>query len=461
MVPENETNPTNDNLSKIYDILTGKTAPAIIGKPIFAKDLELAKMAGARSMADVIGKKLDPNDSKSKSIPLNYGSKASTGMLPDETRMRLFYLKKAISDVEIQACYKFKTAHPTAAQMKTTPLYKEVLEATLKAYDVSGFDDWADTQAQARFFFEEYELPLLLADKFDQLPMDAAFVRVPGALGLLMGELEDDGIDSEFTVQANTSSAYTVESKNNVVHCVITQDLMDDSAPAIVDKMRKEVLRGLGRSYERSMINGDTSGSHMDTDVASAKDFRKAFMGFRKLALVNEAALGGSGKIVYGHGGDTASKALFAKLLKLMKGQSSEKSDLLWILANAISHDLVTGAIPELFTAFAFGGLASNVTGQVPPVFGVQGVESSWVREDLNAAGVYEASATKTCLLLVQKSRFNVWTRQAPRVWAAPALPSSDRMLMSSKARHSFAGAPQSAAEKSVVMGVNIETQGA
>jgi hypothetical protein len=457
----NETQVTNDNLSKIYDILSGKTAPAIIGKPIFAKDLELAKMAGARTMADVIGKKLDQNDNKSKSIPLNYGSKASTGMLPNETRMRLFYLKKAISDVEIQACYKYKTAYPTADQMKNVPLYKEVLEPTLKAFDVAGFDEWADTQAQARFFFEEYELPLLLADQFDQLPMDAAFVRVPGALGLLMGQLEDDGVSSDFSAQTNTSSAYTVESKNNVVHCVITQDLMDDSSPAIMDKMRKEVLRGLGRSYERSMIDGDTTASHMDSDVVSAKDFRKAFKGFRKLALENEATLGSTGKIVYGHGGDTASKALFAKLLKLMKGQSSEKSDLVWILPNAIAHDLVTGAIPELFTAFAFGGLASNVTGQVPPVFGVQGVESSWVREDLNASGVYGSGETKTCLLLVQKSRFNVWTRQAPRVWAAPSLPSSDRMLMSSKARHSFAGAPQSATEKSVVMGVNIETQGA
>ena len=288
--------------------------------------------------------------------------------------------------------------------------------------------------------------------------MTSPIVRVPGALGLLEGELEaDDGI---FTQQSNTQSSYLVESKNNVVHTVITQDLLDDSSPALIDKLRKEVLQGIARSYERAMLDGDSSGAHIDADTqaGSAKLYSKAWNGLRKRAFDNETLVGGS-EIVFDHN-DTPSKDMFSGLLKRLKCQGADKKDLMYIMGCSTAHDLVSGAIPELFTAFAFGSLASNVTGAVPPVFGIEGVESQYVREDLEITGKALAvpADTKTYCLLVQKSRFMNWTRQAPRVWAAPSLPSSDQMLMSGKARHAFSGIPQSAQERSVVMAINVKT---
>jgi len=451
--------PAKGNIDKIYDCLQNKQAPAQGGKPIYAKDFELCKHLGCKTIGDVVGHRIDETNEKSYSHPLNFGRKDSTGMLPDETRLRLLGLKKAISNCEIQAQIKYRTLMPTVAQMKSTSCYKNFLEPMLKAFNITDFSDWADTTVQARFYFEEYEIPHLLVDVFDTLPMGAAFVRVPGALGLLEGQLETD--DATFTGQANTSSSYTVEAKNNVVHTIITQDLLDDSAPPLIDKLRKECQMGIVRSEEKVIINGDDSSPHQDddTEAGSAKLFSKAYKGLRKLAFANDAVVG-AGSIVYNHGGDSASKLLFASLLKLMRKQSSEKADLKWIMGTSVAHDLVTGGIPELFTAFAFGGLASNVTGQVPPVFGVNGVETQHIREDLGVDGLADnpAAGTSTCLLLVQKSRFQNWVRQATRVWAAPSLPSSDQMLMSAKKRHAFAGFPQSANERSVVMGINIET---
>jgi hypothetical protein len=176
----------------------------------------------------------------------------------------------------------------------------------------------------------------------------------------------------------------------------------------------------------------------------------------RKKALAADALVG-AGSFVYAHG-DLPSKVLFEKVLKLMGKFASEKDDLMWVLPSSIENALVTGAIPELFTAFAFGSLASNVTGQVPPVFGIKCVTSQFMREDLNAAGVYTAGQTNTSLILIKKSRFMNFVRQAIRVWAAPSLPSSDILLMTAKMRHAWAGNNQSATEKSVVMGSNIAT---
>jgi hypothetical protein len=300
---------------------------------------------------------------------------------------------------------------------------------------------------------------MILGNEFDQLPMESATVQIPGAGGLPEGKEEGDS--ATFDEQSNTTDGFTVYARNNVYHQRITEDLMMDSAPAIIQKLRTEGAKALNRSWERSILNGDTSGSprgasHQDSDIAAvAKHFSKAHMGLRKLALANSA--NGS---VYDHNGDVPTKALFAEVMKKMGQFAVEKADLRWILGISLGHDLVTGAIPELFTAFAFGGLASNVTGEVPPVFGIKGVQSRFQREDLNATGVYQAGSTLTCLILVRRDRFYHFVRQAMRQWATPTLASSDQMLLASKMRHTFGGVPQDALEKSVTIGINVATQG-
>jgi hypothetical protein len=457
----------SNGTGKLYDTLVSKSAPANhTPQPRFESDLyylsRCLKAHGSTvDLGAAFGKKLRMDDDRSTSVPINFGSKASTGFntahgIPEDARIRLFNLKKAFNDVEIQACVKGSTAHPSAALMKSVPAWKN-FEVQAKAFNVTDFDEWID-QVQARFFFEEYEIPRILADKFDSLPMSSPIVRVPGALGLLEGELEGD--DATFTEQFNTQSSYIVESKNNVVHVKITQDLLDDSSPAIIDKLRKEVVQGIARSYERALLDGDDTSPHIDadTEAGSAKLYSKAWKGLRKRAFDNEVLVGGQ-EIVFDHN-DTPSKDMFSGLLKRLKCQGADKKDLVYILGCSVSHDLVTGAIPELFTAFAFGSLASNVTGMVPPVFGIEGVESQYVREDLETTGKALAVPvdTTTYCLLVQKSRFMNWTRQATRVWASPSLPSSDHMLMTGKARHAFSGTPQSATERSVVMAINVKT---
>jgi hypothetical protein len=469
----------SDATQQLHNILASKQAPAQIGKPIWAKDFEevkvlLTKKEGQFDAGLLFGKRLADNDTVTNSTPLNFGSRRSmsfsekknadgilTDVISDQARIRLLAWKKALSNVQIQAQIKsaqdgYYTPFPNLKLMQSVKSWK-TFEAMSKAFDIASFGQWID-EVQSRFFFEEYEIPYMLADEFDSMPMSSPLVRVPGALGLLEGELEaDTGVFSE---QSNSEASYVVESKNNVVHTKITQDLLDDSAPAIIEKQRKEVVMGIVRSYERAMLDGDSSGTHIDDDTqaGSAKLFSKAFNGLRKRAFDNEAVVGSSA-IVFDHN-DTPSKDLFANLLKKMKCQGADKKDLVYIVGCTTGHDIVTGAIPELFTAFALGSIASNATGIIPPIFGVKVVESQLVREDLGLDGKADNPAVgdTTYAMCVQKSRFMNFVRQATRVWAAPSLPSSDNMLMSGKARHAFDGVPQSAQERSVVMAINVKT---
>ena len=465
MTTETKEAKTSDQiLDSILSDVSGDTkrAPAVIGKAVFEDDLKWAEMTGAKSFAQLFGKKINEKSDET-ALAVNFGSKSQTGFMPEETRLRLFHMKKLLNNMEIQAQVMFKGQHITPSMYQETPAYKYHVAPMLKAYNVTDFSNWIPT-LNARFFFEEYQIPFMLADQFDQMPMDSATIEVPGALGLLEGHEETDA--ATFNPQYNTQANYAVTARNNVVHAQITEDLLSDSSPAIIDKLRKSVVEGVVRAFEKAIINGDTTGSprgasHQDSDIAALAlnaTFQKAFDGLRKKAFANEVLTGSTQKIVYDHAGDAPSKAMFAKLMGMMGKFASEKNDLFWLIPSSVENALVTGAIPELFTAFAFGSVASNVTGQVPPVFGIKCVTSQFVREDLNAAGVYAAASAFTHVCLVKKSRFAHFLRQAIRVWAAPSLPSSDIMLMTAKMRHSWNGNPQSATEKAVVMAIDVAT---
>jgi len=444
----------SENVKGLYEILKSKTAPAQGGKPVFAKDIEAAGACGARTMADILGYAEGSTERKGVSTPLNYGSRASTGMLSDEVRTRLFALKKLYASLEVQTGFLNKGV-VTMHTMQGSPLWKQ-FEAACKAFDVTDFSTWIPT-VNSRFYFEEYEIPFILANAFDQLPMESAVVHVPGVLGTPEGKEEGDA--ATFTEQSNTSSGYDVHARNNVYHQRITEDLAMDSAPSIIEKLRKEGAAALARSYERAILNGDTTDSgtgrgsgHMDTDIAAvSKHFSKAFDGLRKKAMANSA-----NGVIYDHLGAAPSKVLFENVMNALGIFASEKSMCKWVLGTSVANKLVTGAIPELFTAYAFGSAASNVTGQVPPVFGIQGIQSQYIREDLNATGVYQAGQSKTILICVRTDRFSNWVRQPMRQWATPTLANSDQMLLASKMRHAWAGNPQSATEKSVAMAINV-----
>jgi hypothetical protein len=469
-MPDNNTTSTNpqpdeqsQKLDTILKILNSKQAPAFVGQPVYETDLDWLKMAGISHPKDIFGQKID-EQANEKALPINFGSKTETGHMPDNTRLRLFHLKKMIHNMEVQAQVMYRGQYITPDMLQQTPIFKQHLKPMLKAFNITDFSNWIPT-VNARFYFEEYELPYLLANQFNQQPMDTASIEVPGDTGLLEGHEETDS--ATFTAQATAQAGYTVTARNNVVHASITQDLMSDSAPKYIDKLRKDLAIGNVRAFEKCLCIGDITQSggvrgdaHQDTDIralALNATFSKAFNGFRKIALANDAAIG-AGKVVYDHGGDLPSKVMFEKLLTLMGKLASEKDDLIFLLGSSVENMLVTGAIPELFTAFAFGGLASNVTGQVPPVFGIKPITSAHNREDLNASAVYESGKTLTTVCLIKKSRFNIWLRQAMRMWAAPSLPSSDLMLMTSKIRHTFAGNPQSASEIAVTMAKNVAT---
>ena len=88
---------------------------------------------------------------------------------------------------------------------------------------------------------------------------------------------------------------------------------------------------------------------------------------------------------------------------------------------------------------------------------GIPIIISEYMREDLNATGVYDAITTnRGGILLVNESRWYVGQRRPIRVMAMQDLPYQDRFLIASYQRKDFQGHVQDATETSVVYGYNI-----
>jgi len=458
-----------DKLDGMVGILKDGKAPAVGGRPHFAKDMDLVRSLGVRNIGDLIGRHVNDKSPGADGVALpviNFGRKDSAGMLPEETRLRLFHLKKMWNNCEIQAQIMNPRSTITADMMKATPLYKAYLGAMLKDFNVDDFSSWVPV-ITARFHFEEYEIEHILMDQFEQLPMDSKTMEVPGWLGHLDATEATDGCGL-YTPKTLPQSSYLVNACDAVSHVCVGQDLISDSAIPFLNVLRTKLLKGVARAIDNSILNADTTittsvrgDGHLDSDTRAlviADTFLKCYDGLRRRVVNNDAAIGPD-RVWCDHGGGAPDKTLFETTLKKMGCQGVNKKSLRWIFGCSIDSALVSGAIPELFTAFAVGGLASNITGEVPPVFGIKTVTSEFAREDLNASGVYDGVTTDlTSLLLVNTERFKLYQRQATRLWASPSLPNSDSMLVTAKWRGAFAGVPQSADEISITGSYNIAT---
>ena len=152
------------------------------------------------------------------------------------------------------------------------------------------------------------------------------------------------------------------------------------------------------------MINGDTSGTHQDSDIESVSAHAsKAFKGFRKYAIA------GSLNVDLSAGGITAMN--IGALRKSMGKYGVRTQDLILVTGVKGYNDIVQ--LDETLTADKVNGAARILTGNAPSIFGVRVVTSAAVREDLNASGVYQSSdGGLGSIFLIHKPSFLLGTRR-------------------------------------------------
>jgi HK97 family phage major capsid protein len=312
------------------------------------------------------------------------------------------------------------------------------LGARLKAFgsEVAGEgDEWVPTLI-SQSYLEEFHLEHKVASLFQQVPMGSSPFEVPVQTDSKKAKLVGEGATN--ASQTFGTDVVTLNAKKASDFYELPEELHEDSAPAILQLARKEVVDSVTRAIESAILNGDTTATHMDNDITAASDFDKAWKGLRKLALESEAASAGS---VIDAGGNAVVKADLIAMRAAMGRYGVDPSRLAYIVSPAVYSQLMDLDIVQ--TLDKFGPNATVLSGSLGAINGISVLVSEHCREDLSASGVNTLAGPNTfsAAHLVNFDRFMMGMRRPIRIRVAQDPRAEfDRYQLVSYTRQSFAG---------------------
>lgn len=334
--------------------------------------------------------------------------------------------------------------------MDGTYYARNVLAPKLKAFDTTADADWVPT-AVASQFFEEFELDRQVLQQFQSITMPTNPYDFPVQDSVTEARIQ--GENATITDVKFSTGKLTFDATKLAEFYILSSEIDEDSAPPILNLARREVAEAQMRAYEQAIINGDSDGTHQDTDTdgGAAELAAKSMDGLRKLGLANSA----NGSTV-----DFAAAAVtLAKLRECREAMGKfgvSERDLVWLVSSKVYNQML--ALPEVTTVEKFGPMATVLRGALAALDGIPIIISEFQRDDVDATGVNSGGPnTFSTLQLVNRRRF-YWGVRRPlrtRVTFHP-VPPNDQWLMASWSRVDFQGHVQDAGEVSCVVGINI-----
>lgn len=385
--------------------------------------------------------------------------------LPLEERMQLLELKKDFQAARLAAQifhgepldreFDLNQDNPRGSSVKSifdTAYAKECdLAGRFKAFGsevATGGAEWVPTMI-ANNYVEEYELELAVHKLFRMINMPQDPYEQPVIKGLPVAR----GISENATATEGTFETAVIPFKSQKLfeYYPVSEELNEDSAVDFLRAATTEVGQAQLRAYDTMLINGDTTATHQDSDTTAANDARKLRDGLRKLALANSA-----NGVTVDFGGNAITGANLDAMRAAGRKFAKNPAELAWIFS-PIGY-LQAQALEGVTSVDKIGPLAATILKGVLDFYrGIQIVTSEYMRDDLNASGVYDGVTTdRTGILLVNHRRFYMGRRRPIRIVAKyDQRAELDRWQIVSYSRVDFKGHEQGAAEQSVVYGYN------
>jgi hypothetical protein len=310
------------------------------------------------------------------------------------------------SGLEAHLAKSLQAAH-AMARLNTDRL--DAVDNVLKAMDT------AETGAGAELVITQFDptiinqvrLDLKVSSLFQHVPMASPTFKLPVEVGpatayIVPENTADTGQTAITASNVGTGQVtFTATSLGAMVR--ISKELTQDSIVPYVPLIQRGLLRGLAVGLENALINGDTTGTHQDSDTTGSTNVAKAFKGLRKHALANNYK--------YDNGGGAITLSNMRNTRKLMGIYGVNPNDLVWIVGPSVYIQMLN--IAEVLTMDKFGPNATVVTGQLAQVDGIPVVVSPHMRENLNASGVYDGTTTtKATAILAHREGFLIGDRQ-------------------------------------------------
>ena len=268
------------------------------------------------------------------------------------------------------------------------------------------------------------DLPVLYGEVenlFEHLPCPTKSYQVPiDVSGSMIADLI-----SEATTNTNNpgdtlghqivDGQLTFTAKKLRGRLITSAELDEDSIIAWIPYIRNKLAFILGNTVEAAILNGDTTGTHMDTDINAlgATDGRKAWKGLRRLTL------GVAGLDKDCTSGDINEANMLA--VKALCGKYGVKpKDGAWIVGpgGLLTYMLKLDGVVKLYE---YGPQATVKTGELVQYMGSPVIVSEHCREDTTTAGINGVSGnTKKTFLYVNHRYWYVGDRRMVTLAAEP-----------------------------------------
>ena len=417
-----------------------------------AKSTQDAVADQIKALTEVVGGLTEVRTHKKIEFPVDNDR---AGSCDASTKMWANILIGNVGMTDGNLSYTAKGGESKLAEMKQ---FAERAKLSTKALSGSGSatqgTEWVLTGVMDEFF-DLLRLGNELLAKLPDFPMSSNSDTIPIQVSDMEWYKEAESTDNDDTgVTASQlgTGVMTVQATKFMGRTWYSAELNEDSIVPLVPKLRDNIIITAGDAIENVLINGDDSGTHMDNDVTGATDKRKAWKGFRRLAI--DASMT-----------ETITTLTTTNLRAIKKSMGKfaiNGSKNLWILGVS-TNDLIVG----LTIGNSNQGFKDYVTisdGVIQKLYGIPVITSGHQREDLTAAGVYDGTTTdQTTILNIHTPRQINGNRRALTIKTAEKI-ESDQVQVVGSFRRGFksvrtpnATTTGASAEATVSMGIAVD----
>lgn len=336
--------------------------------------------------------------------------------------------------------------HPTETDYWKRRMHKNGdLRKSMDSQTSTGGSEWVPTIFSADWV-RFVDLELKVANLLRRVDMPSDPYKIPfQSSQITVYKIAEQTSDAGTKITENSPQTgnFQLDAVKIGVRIAFSEELTEDSIVPVLPMLREELGHGVGKGIEDAIINGDTSGTHQDSDVTASTDRRKMFRGLRKHAL----------------GQSTQSLATYSvaniRALRAKMGKYGVDPSNLFFLTGPIQYQKQLLAQAEVSTVDKMGDKAVILNGQLAALDGIPVIVSSVMRETVNASGVYDGTTTtKSTLLLVYRPAWYLGDRRGLELKLWEDIQYGQSYLVGT-ARHAF-NTPWTS-DAVAVAGVNVD----
>ena len=293
------------------------------------------------------------------------------------------------------------------------PHLHDAIEKAIATANTGEGSEWAPDRYSSQVIEAVFD-DLFIANLFERFPQPAdtykPMVGLTGGTAYLAGESTLDD-PAEYQATTPTTDDLTFTAKKIAVRFNYSEEADEDSIVPLLPRLQARAGEVLGEAIEEAIIGGDITATHMDSNVTSSIDRRRAWDGLRHQAAVT---LTTAFNDLSTFSGDTVGGILTDMTQKYFRPlnnvvyifPSASRIALLNLTDNSTNNNPIFIRSTQL-------GDATVLNGQVGDLFGHPVFLSGWLPVNLNASGVYDGTTTtKKCAITVARSAWRIGDRR-------------------------------------------------